>query len=66
MTSIDKDIPIPNRSPVTAILKDMAVGDSVKVPTTTVSGWRSVAGQLGIKITARTLDEKESRIWRTK
>jgi len=61
---IEKNIPIPN-SGVRDALSKMEVGDSFKIVGVS-SGYRyAIAKQIGIKITARKVDDG-IRVWRVK
>ena len=69
---IEKDIPIPikkakSKTNFVVILKSMEVGDSILFDRTEIrpSSFYVCVRRLGLKVTMRELDEKQSRIWRT-
>ena len=69
---IEKDIPIPikrakSKNNFVVILKSMEVGDSILFDRTEIrpSSFYVCARRLGLKITVREIDEKQSRVWRT-
>tara|TARA_R100001163_G_scaffold46369_1_gene34847 strand:- start:44 stop:274 length:231 start_codon:yes stop_codon:yes gene_type:complete len=69
---IEKGIPIPikranSKNSFVNILRSMGVGDSILFDRTEVkpSSFYVCARRLGIVITVRELDEKQSRVWRT-
>ena len=69
---IEKGIPIPmkkanSKNNFATILRSMEVGDSILFDRTEnkPSSFYVCARRLGLKITVRELDEKQSRVWRT-
>jgi len=69
---IEKGISIPikranSKNNFAAILRSMEVGDSILFDRTIIkpSSFYVCAGRLGLKITVREIDEKQSRVWRT-
>ena len=69
---IEKGIPIPmkkanSKNNFATILRSMEVGDSILFDRTETktSSFYVCARRLGLKITVRELDEKQSRVWRT-
>ena len=73
MLKVEKNIPIPikranSKNNFAAILRSMEIGDSILFDRTEIrpTSFYVCAGRLGFKITIREVDEKQSRVWRTK
>lgn len=71
---IEHGIPIPPKRGTVAggllgLLRQMKVGDSIKLPLTTHGNYRSIhalAHHANIRITVRRLDKQFFRVWRLK
>lgn len=69
---IEKNIPIPSKSPVrngfVDIFRQMEVGDSFLIPRGNIerSNLAPLAKLAGIKVSARLVDDNNIRVWRVK
>lgn len=73
MFTIEKNVPLPSKATKTgfsATLREMAVGDSVHVPSEKVNSCRQLAYQMHnrskSRFTLRTLEDGSIRLWRIK
>ena len=66
---IEHGVPIPPASQrddgVASLFRAMGPGDSVVLPANKRNCIGSVAKAVGVKVTARKIDEKTFRVWRT-
>jgi len=63
---IDKNIPMPTKggSGVSAALRKLGIGDSFLVGLEHRASVRPAAARLGVRITVRTLENDQIRVWR--
>ena len=65
---IEHNVQIPPRANggnVTKTLMQMAVGDSIVLPTTKLNSYRSICHHINYKTASRKISDTEHRLWRT-
>lgn len=64
---IEKNIPVPDSGKYAAVIREMAVGDSVLLESgTQCATFRARARRLGFKVTSRKENSGKFRVWRVK
>lgn len=63
---IEKNIPIPPRKSglISLTLREMKVGDSIVIPKSQDTSWRTAAMRLKMDIVTRKISDTETRLWR--